>query len=259
MASLSVITAEAAHFQQVALKHKEITMADDVDSSLNNCSGMNECDRLIFDTLLNQRSELLASLRTIDGALYQVAFAYIGAFALCVPAIVTGSATIEQLEQWLWLVSFIVCQIVFIGAVYALLLVKSRNTNLGLMAHVERRINSIITRNYGQINKVLFQSTTEISRYYLGKDGGVGWLCLYVPLLCVLSLGVGYSCFLSWGMAPVMSAILILEVIFIAAMYVIIFRTSGLKSARRIIEKDYSEWFAGVGDKSDNSSEGERI
>ena len=234
-------------------------MTDEWDNRLKKCSAMSECDRLIFDTLLNQRSELLASLRTIDSALYQIAFAYIGAFALCVPAIVTGSATIEELEQWLWLVSFIICQIVFIGAVYALLLVKSRNANLGLMAHVERRINSIITRNYGQRNKVLFQSTTDISKYYLGKDGGVGWFCLYVPLLCVLSLGVGYSCFLSWEMAPGMSAILIIEVIFIAGMYVTIFRTSGLKSARRIIEEDYSEWLAGVGDESDNSAEGERI
>ena len=56
-----------------------------------------------------------------------------------------------------------------------------------------------------------------------------------------------------------MSAILIIEVIFIAGMYVTIFRTSGLKSARRIIEEDYSEWLAGVGDESDNSAEGERI
>lgn len=104
-----------------------------------------ERDRLRMDLMCKEADAQKLSLRTLDSSLHQLAFAYVAAFALCIPAMVASLGHLNEAREMFGVFEFIACTLVFVGAFDALMLVRSRNVCMAHIAFLEDRINEILS------------------------------------------------------------------------------------------------------------------
>jgi len=199
-------------------------------------------DQLILKILLKLEESNQETVRMLDSSLYQLAFAYIGAFALCVPAIFVASANIATLKNHLWLMAFVLCQIAFLGGFYALMLVRGRNTHLAHVAYATGRINDMIKDNYGEKHKIFFEHSYEMSRLYLGGDNGAKWFAMYLLFLVPIVLACGYTIRATWVVSPILMFVVVAEIIITFIIYFASLKTVGLKSAKEMVEHDIDQY-----------------
>lgn len=203
---------------------------------------MNEQDKILLDILLKEKEIQRQSLRTLDSSLHTVAFAYIAAFALCVPALLTRGSSMDEIAAIAPFVGTILCTILFIGAFYALMLIRSRNVHLAHIAFLSDRINEIVSRNYGERSKVLFQQSTEISGFYYGKAKGKVWFAMYAIFLLLIVVGCCYVVWASLRQGAVFGFIVVFEIVSMAGLYYTMLKSGGIRPVRERIEHDYENW-----------------
>lgn len=203
---------------------------------------MNERDAILLDTMQKEMETQRANLRTLDGSLHTLAFAYIASLSLCVPALLSAEKTIDQIEAMFPLVGTVLCTIFFFGAFYALMLIRSRNVHLAHIAFLSDRINELIEKNYGKKSKTLFQQTQEISEFYYGPAKGKVWFFMYIVFLVVVAVLCVCVLWVSIMQGSVYGFVVLFEVVTMTGMYGFSLRKSSIRAVRARIEKDYGEW-----------------
>lgn len=204
-----------------------------------------ERDRLRMDLMCKEADAQKLSLRTLDSSLHQLAFAYVAAFALCIPAMVASLGHLNEAREMFGVFEFIACTLVFVGAFDALMLVRSRNVCMAHIAFLEDRINEILSDVYGDTAKVLFLYAEDISGFYRGSCNGRLWLVAYLvffgALLAVLAVVHFAGGFVETN--PVwLNAVMAVELTVIAVLYIWYFAVSGSAKVRARINGDYRRW-----------------
>lgn len=203
---------------------------------------MNRRDAILLEIIQKEMETQRANLRTLDGSLHTLAFAYIASLSLCVPSLLTAQKTVGQIEAMFPLVGTVLCTIFFFGAFYALMLIRSRNVHLAHIAFLSDRINELIEKNYGEENKILFQQTQEISEFYYGPAKGKAWFFMYVVFLVIVAVLCICVLWASIMQGSIYGFVVLFEVVTMVGMYGFSLRKSGIRAIRARIEKDYEEW-----------------
>ncbi len=147
---------------------------------------------VLMELLLGEKREVEESLRVLDSSLHRLAFAYIAAFALCVPALMQGAVNFSAIEEKGHLIGVVLCTLVFIGSFYAAMLIRSRNISVAHIAFLSDRVNDIVAGSYGEKKKILFQQSKEISTFYFGSGNGKVWFLTYMAFF------VFFAAFYGW-------------------------------------------------------------
>lgn len=204
---------------------------------------MDEKDKLRIQLMEKEIESQRAGLRLMDGSLHNLAFAYIGAFMLCVPALLTregDASTVSQTTQAV--IGFIICTLLYMGGFYALMLVRSRNNCVAHIAFLQRQINEILKRNYERNGEILFSYSFEISDFYRGQGHGVVWFLSYCIALMLIVIAALWLIVKNAYVYPFLTAISILELIATVSFYAYYFTVSGSRNNLRHIDKEYQSW-----------------
>lgn len=218
-----------------------------------------------IDYLFKEKESQRQNLRILDTALMQLAFAYITVVALCIPALITASGHIEAISNNIHVIMCICSTALFIGIMYSLLIVRSRNIHLAHIAFLCDRINDLLSHQYGEKNKILFQQSTEISDFYYGKGGKVVWVVYYLALVLIMLATEIVSIWVSLKAGQYLLAFIVLfELIVLVVLYFLSYWTTGLETTKRKINYDYAKWYSEKEDTLDqdennNSSESKSV
>ncbi|WP_242369258.1 hypothetical protein [Adlercreutzia muris] len=200
-------------------------------------------DRTILDLLVREMEQQRASLRLLDNSLHQLSFAYIAAFALCVPAVFAGGRDTDALlgnAETMALVSFILCTIFYFGGFYALMLIRSRNLCVARIGLLGDSINTCIRRDQVAIDAIPYEFSENMADAYYGKWNGKLWFGAYVLFFIPVLAGCVYALVTTWEVNIYLSIVLLVEITLSIAFYVVYFATSGGKRLRNQLRRSAS-------------------
>lgn len=208
---------------------------------------MTDEDAVLMELLLSEKEASEENLRVLDSSLHRLAFAYIAAFALCVPALMQGAANISAIESQGHLIGVVLCTLVFIGAFYAAMIVRSRNVSAVHIAFLSDRINDIVVASYGEKKKILFQQSSEISDFYFGPGNGKLWFLTYLAFFVFVAVFYGWVIVTSCLKGDAHFAILVVvEAVSSIAFFAVTLKSDGMKVMRKRINSDYEKWLNSV-------------
>jgi len=198
---------------------------------------------VLMELLLGEKREVEESLRVLDSSLHRLAFAYIAAFALCVPALMQGAVNFSAIEEKGHLIGVVLCTLVFIGSFYAAMLIRSRNISVAHIAFLSDRVNDIVAGSYGEKKKILFQQSKEISTFYFGSGNGKVWFLTYMAFFVFFAAFYGWVVATSCTKGEWYFAILVaMEAICSIAFFVVTLKCDGIKVVQKRIASDYEKW-----------------
>lgn len=134
--------------------------------------------------LLQEKSQQEQRLRDLDKSLLQLAFAILAALSLCAPALLSNIQVSESNQIGAYT---IVTQIIYLGLFFCVMIVRSRNKSLTLIAVLSRKIN--LVRQENGCCPVLFNYSFDISDFT--RNDKPFWFAVYsIIMLITLSLYV---------------------------------------------------------------------
>lgn len=203
---------------------------------------LSEKESLRIELLLREACSQRESLRLLDGSLHQLAFAYIAAFALCVPAVLAVNDAVAEISPHaLGLISFVLCTIFYFGGFYALMLIRSRNLCCARIGLIEDMVNAVLKQAFGPGALIPYEYSSRGLPIYYGAANGLVWFLAYAIFLLVVIAGCGFTVFINFGVYPILAIVSTVEIAFTVVSYSVYFSISGSKKLRSRLEREYTD------------------
>jgi hypothetical protein len=136
-----------------------------------------DCDFITL--ILHEKDQQEIRLRDLDKSLLQLAFAIVAALSLCAPALLSTTSISSTNISYVYI---ILTQIIYLGLFYSIMIVRSRNIALTVIAVLSKKINKVREKN--NESPMLFNYSFNISD--LTRFDRPVWFAVYVIALIII-------------------------------------------------------------------------